>query len=325
MIISHDYTSQNGKGSTSASENSSSTSSLTSSSKTSSTATATPTPVSPWVDPDTPKQFTNKSIGGQNFTLVFSDEFEKAGRTFTEGDDPKWTAVDLHYWPTNDFEWYSPDAVSTSDGSMKITMSKHEINGHSYMSAQKNSYEGDYLQQCLSTVARIPPAVYLQQCLSTVARIPPAVYEGKAFQTYSLEYVPGAEGYIIWRINGQDIWGLDAGAVGPDPLSKTAQRLISEEPMSIIMNVVMSDNWVGKVPFNELTLPSTMWIGYVRVYQLPDKINDSCDPPNFPTAQYIKDRPKAYNSPIPRTWQEAGYEFPKYSISSTCSANKLTN
>ena len=30
--------------------------------------------------------------------LVFSDEFNKAGRTFYPGDDPYWEAVDLHYW-----------------------------------------------------------------------------------------------------------------------------------------------------------------------------------------------------------------------------------
>ncbi|KAK9762729.1 beta-glucan synthesis-associated protein [Basidiobolus ranarum] len=112
----------------------------TTSSGPTSTVTSTATPVSSWIDPDTPKEFTTKMAGGQNFTLVFSDEFEKAGRTFAEGDDPKWTAVNLHYWSTGDYEWYSPDAVSTSDGSMKITMSKHEINGQSYMSGMVQSW-----------------------------------------------------------------------------------------------------------------------------------------------------------------------------------------
>ena len=35
---------------------------------------------------------------GQTMQLVFSDEFNKAGRTFYPGDDPYWEAVDLHYW-----------------------------------------------------------------------------------------------------------------------------------------------------------------------------------------------------------------------------------
>jgi len=32
--------------------------------------------------------------------LVFSDEFNKEGRSFYPGDDPFWEAVDLHYWGT---------------------------------------------------------------------------------------------------------------------------------------------------------------------------------------------------------------------------------
>ncbi|KAK9762725.1 hypothetical protein K7432_011264 [Basidiobolus ranarum] len=116
---------------------------------------------------------------------------------------------------------------------------------------------------------------------------------------------------------------MDAGAIGPDPRSKTAQRLISAEPMSIVMNFAMSTAF-GAVNLEALPFPSTMSIDYVRVYQLPDKINVSCDPPNFPTAKYIKDHPKAYNSPTARTWKEAGYEFPKYSLDPTCFGNNTT-
>ncbi|CAD6920038.1 unnamed protein product [Tilletia controversa] len=42
------------------------------------------------------------------------------GRTFFEGDDPYWTAVDLHYWGTHDFEWYSPLGAITQDGALRI-------------------------------------------------------------------------------------------------------------------------------------------------------------------------------------------------------------
>ena len=50
-----------------------------------------------WVDPDTP--FTahkTKSLyegDTRNYALVFSDEFEQDGRTFTDGNDPRWTAL----------------------------------------------------------------------------------------------------------------------------------------------------------------------------------------------------------------------------------------
>lgn len=47
---------------------------------------------------------------GHPYNLVFSDEFEVAGRTFYPGDDPYWEAVDLHYWGTGDYEWNDPEA-----------------------------------------------------------------------------------------------------------------------------------------------------------------------------------------------------------------------
>ena len=80
------------------------------------------------IDSDTDKQFYTKTASdGSTWNLVFSDEFNKDGRTFWAGDDPFWEAVDLHYWfvayqssvnfhltgqcenrPTGDLEWYSP-------------------------------------------------------------------------------------------------------------------------------------------------------------------------------------------------------------------------
>ena len=53
------------------------------------------------IDADTPKDaFTHKGLEGDTWNLVFSDEFNKDGRTFYDGDDPFFQAVDLHYWPT---------------------------------------------------------------------------------------------------------------------------------------------------------------------------------------------------------------------------------
>ncbi|KAJ7207426.1 beta-glucan synthesis-associated protein KRE6 [Mycena pura] len=60
----------------------------------------------------------------KNMKLVFSDEFETAGRTFYPGDDPYWEAVDLNYWQTGDLEWYDPSAVTTKNGALEITLSK---------------------------------------------------------------------------------------------------------------------------------------------------------------------------------------------------------
>jgi beta-glucanase (GH16 family) len=53
------------------------------------------------IDPDTPESaYKHTSFEGETWDLVFSDEFEKDGRTFFEGDDPFFTAMDIHYWPT---------------------------------------------------------------------------------------------------------------------------------------------------------------------------------------------------------------------------------
>lgn len=51
-----------------------------------------------WVDPDSPIQVqtaTSHSVeeNGTLYQLVFSDEFQQAGRTFHDGNDPRWTAM----------------------------------------------------------------------------------------------------------------------------------------------------------------------------------------------------------------------------------------
>ena len=50
-----------------------------------------------WVDPDTDQQYhtTEAYTRGDDreYGLVFSDEFEVAGRSLADGDDPRWTAL----------------------------------------------------------------------------------------------------------------------------------------------------------------------------------------------------------------------------------------
>jgi beta-glucanase (GH16 family) len=64
--------------------------------------------------------------------LVFSDEFNTDGRTFYPGDDPYWEAADLHYWATNNMEWYDPAGVTTGNGSLLITLSEKQTHGLNY-------------------------------------------------------------------------------------------------------------------------------------------------------------------------------------------------
>ena len=80
------------------------------------------------IDLDTPQDaYTYPDfLSGQPWQLIFSDEFNVEGRSFYPGDDPYWEAVDLHYWVTNNMEWYDPAAITTRNGSLEITLSRKE-------------------------------------------------------------------------------------------------------------------------------------------------------------------------------------------------------
>ena len=85
------------------------------------------------IDPDTPEQDCIKrlclgdyatcdpiannanDIPYSDMILVFSDEFNTDGREFgVKARDPRWTAEDIYYFPTQDIEVYKPEQVTTS-------------------------------------------------------------------------------------------------------------------------------------------------------------------------------------------------------------------
>lgn len=48
------------------------------------------------IDPDTPQSvYSRTGFDQHQYELVFSDEFNKDGRSFYPGDDPFWEAVNL--------------------------------------------------------------------------------------------------------------------------------------------------------------------------------------------------------------------------------------
>lgn len=73
-----------------------------------------------------------------------------------------------------------------------------------------------------------------------------------------------------------------------DPVTQVSQRLISQEPMSIIMNLGMSSSF-QTLDLANLPFPSKMRVDYVRIYQREGEINLTCDPDDFPTAKYINE------------------------------------
>ncbi|KAI0353021.1 beta-glucan synthesis-associated [Trametes cingulata] len=109
------------------------------------------------IDVDTPRTAYTKVAPhtGETFELVFSDEFNVDGRTFYPGDDPYWEAVDLHYWATNNLEWYDPAAITTQGGNLVITLEKKETHNLHYQGGMMSSWNkfcftGGYIEANVS-------------------------------------------------------------------------------------------------------------------------------------------------------------------------------
>lgn len=115
-----------------------------------------------------------------------------------------------------------------------------------------------------------------QESASVITLADETSYGGNGYSTFGFEYDPGPNGRITWAMNATPTWQLNAEAIGPNAAAGIGQRLISEEPMSIVLNLAISEKFQppewGKIKF-----PGTLYIDYVRVYQKgTPKI--SCDP-----------------------------------------------
>ncbi|KAK8858416.1 hypothetical protein IAR55_002643 [Kwoniella newhampshirensis] len=387
------------------------------------------------IDPDTPQDvYTRTGFDGETYHLAFSDEFNKDGRTFFPGDDPYWTAVDIHYWPTGDFEWYDPSAITTRDGHLVITQTQepiHDLNwksgmlqswnqmcfqysiyfeisvslpGNNHVSGfwpgvwmmgnlgrpgygattegtwpytydscdvgtlpNQTSPDGTGPIAALTSGANGGPISYIprgevsqsaqvapfdfgyqylnttagatqydltktkwnsykggpyQEAVSSVTYIDNSVYRGTSgqFATYAFEMFSDptdrSKGSITWVSEGVKSWVLNPAAIGPSEDMQIGQRLIAEEPMSMIINFGMSNNF-SPVDFAHLIWPAEMLVDWVRVYQRSEG-RMGCDPADRPTAAYIASHANAYNNPNLTNWADAGYTFPKNSLKDTC-------
>lgn len=429
------------------------------------------------IDTDTPQDaLTRTGFDGNQWDLVFSDEFNKDGRTFFDGDDPFWTAVDIHYWPTGDFEWYDPAGATTRDGSLVLTMSQQEIHDLNFRSGMLQSWNkmcfqysvyfevrvslpgsprvggfwpgawmmgnlgrpgygattegtwpytydscdigtlanqtnvagtgpdaaltsgtddgpisflpGQRVSACtcagedhpgpVNTKGRGAPEIdaieaqidltvqrgqvsqsfqiapfddgywpvsnsstnwvsydaddvvtnsyrggVYQQALSHLAYVDDSAFVdgGGDFAVYGFEFFANPdnrdEGYITWVADGKRSWHLTQAAAGENPTMQIGQRIIPEEPMAMILNFGMSNNFQA-VDFANLPFPSEYLIDYVRVYQRPGIGAMGCDPADHPTADYISRHANAYSNPNLTTWDAAGYTFPKNRLKDGC-------
>ena len=170
-----------------------------------------------------------------------------------------------------------------------------------YETAQLNSYCGGPYQQAISGQTELNNKWY----------------EGIQYQKYGFEYTPGtgSDGQIAWFVGDDMSYMMNGHAIGPN--GNVDSRPISEEPMTIVLNVGISPAWTG-INYEELVFPATMYVDYVRWYQPVGKTSVTCDPPGYETTKYIKDHPKAYNNINLTSWDETGYAWPKNKLNPGC-------
>lgn len=141
-----------------------------------------------------------------------------------------------------------------------------------------------------------------QQAFSGLTNLNNDWYDGKAYQRYAFEYQTGENGFITWYVGKSQTWTLQAQSLGPN--GNIGQRTIPEEPMAIIANLGMSSSFAA-INYKELEkmFPAIMRIDYIRIYQDEDGDGElTCDPKGYPTTEYIRKHPSAYNNPNFTDW-----------------------
>ncbi|TFK25736.1 glycoside hydrolase family 16 protein [Coprinopsis marcescibilis] len=174
------------------------------------------------IDKDTPREaFTKASWNDRaiEMQLVFSDEFNRNGRTFYPGDDPYWEAADLHYWSTGNLEWYDPGAITTRDGSLVITLQEKNTHGLNYEGGllstwNKFCFTGGYIEVSVllpgsNDVLGLWPAIWAMGNLgragygATLEGVWPYTYDSCDVGTVANQ-----------SINGQPIAAIESGDAG---------------------------------------------------------------------------------------------------------------
>ena len=142
-----------------------------------------------------------------------------------------------------------------------------------------------------------------QQAVSALTNLNHQWYDDNQYQVYAFEYTPGGSGDVTWFVGEQPTWRVTGQSLGPN--GNVGQRVLPEEPMSVILNFGMSDsfsaiNFTGIAPL----LPAKMRIDNLRIYQ--DKSNENmvigCDPPGYETTAYINAHKDVYYNQNITTW-----------------------
>ncbi|SJM82956.1 probable Beta-glucan synthesis-associated protein KRE6 [Zygosaccharomyces bailii] len=165
-----------------------------------------------------------------------------------------------------------------------------------------------------------------QQAVSAITTLHPDWYEfgptsGK-YQTYGYELLNDDEnGYIQWFVGDRPTMALYAKALHPN--GNIGWRRLSKEPLSIILNLGISNNW-AYIDWEMILFPVTMSIDYVRIYQPNNSVSVTCDPEDYPTAEYIAAHKNVYLDANLSSWEDAGYTFPKNILTGNCKSSKYS-
>ncbi|KAJ5273337.1 hypothetical protein N7478_008462 [Penicillium angulare] len=155
-----------------------------------------------------------------------------------------------------------------------------------------------------------------QQAMSGLTNLNSRWYNGTEYQSFAFEYHPGDKGNVTWFVGADKTWTMDARSIGPN--GNIGQRMVPLEPMSIVLNLGMADNFAPQNHSISQYMPAYLRVDYVRIYQDPDDESITCDPPGYETTQYIEDHKKAYMNHNLTNWADTGYEWPKNSYMNTC-------
>lgn len=159
-----------------------------------------------------------------------------------------------------------------------------------------------------------------QQAISGTSTLNTSWYEfgdtEHNFQNYGFEYTNDFDsGYIRWFVGDNPTFTLHSQALHPN--GNVGWRYLPKEPMSIVMNFGISNSW-AYIDWASILFPITMRIDYVRVYQPPDQINVGCNPPDYPTTDYIESHMDIYYNMNLTNYTGAGYTMPKNSLLKQC-------
>jgi len=148
--------------------------------------------------------------------------------------------------------------------------------------------------------------VYQADAVSALTSLSATHWED--FHTYRLEWMPGPEGYLAWYLDGEMLYDVPASA-----LSNVTGAQIPVEPSYVILNTAVSTTWgfpetcpagcactcfdcakpecqCGLPEGLCESLPASMLVDYVRIYQLEDDERHflGCNHPKFPTRKFIQ-------------------------------------